>query len=415
MFRKINLALVLTMGLFFQAIAQQNTNSPYTRFGFGELVDAIPGDQKAMGGVSIATRNPISINSMNPASYSSIDSMTFMFDVGMTGLASQFTDPSGSARSFTSNLEYITMEFPLAKNLGFSAGVIPFSFGGYNFSNQDSVSLNGNLSDPTYVSFTRQYYGAGGISQIYAGLGWKFLNHFSAGINAYYMFGKGYNVRSLSFSNASYNQSIQSNVLDVKNFRLRYGLQYFDNFNKNDNFAVGLIFEPGAALNGSFSQITVGNPSDTIVYDDEFDMPMTFGVGLNYQMGNKMTVAADYMRENWGDARFFGRTDSLQNRYKMSVGLEYVPNYRGQKYFDRVKYRLGFKMNNPYYKVNGASPATNFGLTCGLGLPLATSKSELNLALEYGKIGSTAMFREDYLKLSLNVTFNEMWFFKRKL
>jgi len=39
----------------------------------------------------------------------------------------------------------------------------------------------------------------------------------------------------------------------------------------------------------------------------------------------------------------------------------------------------------------------------------------LNLGVEYGKIGSADLLSEDYFKLTLNIVFNEHWFFKRKL
>jgi hypothetical protein len=69
--------------------------------------------------------------------------------------------------------------------------------------------------------------------------------------------------------------------------------------------------------------------------------------------------------------------------------------------------------------VNGVTPPENFEITGGLGLPLynktTNSISMLNVSLEYGKIGSTDNLREDYLKLTFNIVFDEHWFFKRKL
>ena len=89
--------LIIISSFFVQfSISQNNTNSPYTRFGFGELSDANSGEQRAMGGVSIGARSNQNINVVNPASYSSVDTMTFMFDVGVSALASRFTDPNGS-------------------------------------------------------------------------------------------------------------------------------------------------------------------------------------------------------------------------------------------------------------------------------------------------------------------------------
>lgn len=396
-------------------VAQNNTNSPYTRFGFGELSDPMPGDQKAMGGVSLGIRNPITINTQNPASYSAVDSMTFMFDLGVGGLLSRFTDNTGSSTNFNSNIEYITMQFPLSKNMGFSAGVLPYSFSGYSFYDEDSVQIITNQSTETYANYSRLYYGAGGISQVYAGLAYKFLNRFSIGANAYYMFGKSTNVRNLSFLNTSYTSTTQANTIDVKSFRMRYGFQYFETFNKKHSFTLGAILENQTQMNGSFYQTIYGNPTDTINYDNQFDFPMTWGAGLSYQFENKLTVGADFSTQAWADARFFGKTDSLQNRNKFSLGAEYIPNQRSNKYLNHVKYRVGFNFSNPYYKVNGINPAPNYGISFGLGFPLRQSKTVVNTTFEYGKVGTSTMFREDYLKFSVNATFNETWFFKRKL
>ena len=53
-------------------MAQNNTNSPYTRYGYGDLGDRSFGAGRAMGGVGIGLRSPLQINPLNPASYSSM-------------------------------------------------------------------------------------------------------------------------------------------------------------------------------------------------------------------------------------------------------------------------------------------------------------------------------------------------------
>ena len=78
--------LIITSGfLLFLPIfvmAQNGTNSPYTRYGYGDLSNRSFGAGRSMGGVGIGLRSSKQINPMNPASYSSMDSMTFLFDFG---------------------------------------------------------------------------------------------------------------------------------------------------------------------------------------------------------------------------------------------------------------------------------------------------------------------------------------------
>ncbi|MBQ5925150.1 MAG: hypothetical protein IIX03_00390, partial [Paludibacteraceae bacterium] len=102
--RKITILLVsiLSMVMF----AQNNTNSPYTRYGYGQLEDDCFSRSQSMGGTSIGLRNKNSINSTNPASYSSIDSTSFIFEMGVSGLLSNFQSNNSQNTTFTGNLDY---------------------------------------------------------------------------------------------------------------------------------------------------------------------------------------------------------------------------------------------------------------------------------------------------------------------
>ena len=194
MYKNKVLLLVLSAFLSLQFVASQNNiNSPYTRFGYGDISEATPGENRAMGGVALGSRSKSGINNINPASYSSVDSMAFKFDIGTSVLSSRFSDTNKSTRTFNANLEYITMMFPLGKGVGFSAGLLPYSFAGYNMYGTDSII--GDESDVMYLA--KGFKGEGGFSQVYAGLSYKFLNHFSLGVNAYYLYGSVNNEKSL--------------------------------------------------------------------------------------------------------------------------------------------------------------------------------------------------------------------------
>ena len=54
------LMLALLSGV---AMAQNNTNSPYTRYGFGQLTDPGSANSKAMGGVAYGLRDKAEIAS----------------------------------------------------------------------------------------------------------------------------------------------------------------------------------------------------------------------------------------------------------------------------------------------------------------------------------------------------------------
>lgn len=396
-------------------IAQNNTNSPYTRYGFGEIPGTYSGEQKAMGGVALGLRSKTGINTMNPASYSSVDSTTFMFDLGVSTLLSRFSSPEGSRTSFNGNLDYLNMQFPLMKNVGFSAGMLPFSFSGYNFYNTGILPLS---EYPDTITTTRTYAGSGGISQVYAGLSIEFFNHISLGANAYYMFGSAVNSRELRFSDSNLYGSAQSDSITVNSFRFRYGAQFYNTFAKKHHVTLGLIYEPKVSLSANYSEATGSVLTDLTPYENvhsSFEMPEMMGAGLSYTFDNRLTLATDYSLTKWGDAVYMGVRDTLNNQSKISFGAEYQPNARGRYYYEKIYYRAGLNLSDPYYKIGGIQQPKNFGITFGFGLPLKNSSTVVNAAFEYGKTGNAGNLREDYFKFTLNAAFNELWFFKRKL
>ncbi len=417
MYSKKNfIVVVITLLTLQSAFSQNNTNSPYTRFGYGDVTEATPTELRGMGGTSIANNSKSTINPVNPASYSGVDSMTFMFDIGAGLRYSRFSDLNTTAGTMNANLEYITMRFPLAKSLGFSAGLLPYSFVGYAFSLSDSISMPVAPSEtPRKIGFTQSYLGSGGFYQVYTGLGYKMFNHVALGVNAYYLFGNANNYRSVYVSSASASTTY-NNQITASDFRLRYGLQFFNTFNKKHDVSLGFIFENKTKLNGNFYNV---ENDTTILTDNKFELPMTLGVGFNYRYNNKLTIGMGYKLQSWKDADFFSKKDSLVNASTFSIGAEYIPNPLGRKKTDRFKYRIGLNTSNPYYKIGTQTLPNNFGISLGVGIPMRDNFSNrvsyVNAALEYGKMGSNSTLREDYLKLTFSAMLDEVWFFKRKL
>jgi hypothetical protein len=71
---------------------------------------------------------------------------------------------------------------------------------------------------------------------------------------------------------------------------------------------------------------------------------------------------------------------------------------------------------NSYIQVDGNN-YREFGATLGLGFPISDGRSFVNVSFEYVKIKpqQKTMIDENYLRLTLSYTFNEYWFFKRKM
>lgn len=308
------------------------------------------------------------------------------------------------------------MRFPLGKYMGFSAGLLPYSFTGYSFSQSDSISVPVSSSeDEEKVGYTKTYGGSGGFYQVYSGLSLRLFNHIALGTNLYYMYGS---INNFSSDYDSYSASNYSLIHQIKGsgVRLRYGLQVFNTFKNNHKVSLGFIYENKTKLNGEYQELLNSTVKSTVT---GFETPQLIGAGVNYSLNNRLTVAVDYKQQAWANTQFFGKTDSLVNSTTISAGAEYIPNPMGNKISDRFYYRVGFNTSNPYYKVGSTPLPNSFGLSLGIGIPIRENYTNkfnyLNASLEYGKAGSNSILRDDYLKLTFSSSFNGFWFFKRKL
>ena len=116
-------------------LAQSGTNSPYSQYGLGVLGEQSGGFNRGMNGLGIGFHEHNQINTSNPASYASIDSLSFIFDAGIAGQITNFSENGVKLNANNANFEYVTAGFRLAKHLGVSFGVLPFSNIGYSYSN----------------------------------------------------------------------------------------------------------------------------------------------------------------------------------------------------------------------------------------------------------------------------------------
>ena len=118
-------AVIVLLATIFSAYADVNT--PYSMYGYGIIGDRATSMQRQMGGVGYAMQSGRQINVMNPASYASIDSLTFLWDMGANMNMRWSKDRNASDHGFGGGLDYVTMEFPLSKFMGMSIGMVPLS------------------------------------------------------------------------------------------------------------------------------------------------------------------------------------------------------------------------------------------------------------------------------------------------
>jgi len=415
-FKQILCVLLFTI-LSGSMMAQNNTNSPYTRYGYGQLSDQGFGNSKAMGGIAYGVRDRLHINPSNPASYTAVDSLTFLFDVGVTLQNTNFSDGKTKINAKNSSFDYVAMQFRLRRGMGLTLGLLPYSNVGYN------VKENIESTEDPSMNHTTNYYGEGGMHQLFLGLGMNVFKNFSVGANISYLWGETSKSRAVIYnSSAIYSFSEETNV-HVKDIKLDFGAQYTHRFNRKNELIAGVTFTPKRSLN---NEAYVETASSILVRKDTvatFEMPNSFGVGFTYRYDNRLTVGLDYTLQKWGDITYMNTENAFCDYSKIAFGAEFLPSYQGRSLFSSLKYRVGAYYSEPYYKAQDADTratyraAKEYGVTAGIAVPMVRSRTVLNLSVQYSKVNGQKdnIINENYLRFNIGITFNERWFAKLKV
>ena len=104
--RKLILATLL-LGSTLMVNAQSGTNSPYSQYGLGVLSDQTSGFNRGMNGVGLGFHEHNQVNYLNPASYSNIDSLSFILDAGISGQITNFNENGVKKNAKNANFEYV--------------------------------------------------------------------------------------------------------------------------------------------------------------------------------------------------------------------------------------------------------------------------------------------------------------------
>lgn len=426
--------------------AQTNGNSPYSRFGIGDLVDDSFLHLRDMGSIGTSYIDPYHINIVNPASYASLRATAF--DIGMAARKSTYSSGELSSESWSGNLQYISLAFPLSNSLneileqkkrpydlGMSFTLMPNSNVSYNIESEESVDGLGSV--------TRRFVGDGGSYKFLWGNAIKYKDY-SFGLNLGYLFG-----------NIQYDQVVQFNDVPVA-YQNVIGTQYslsgflFDaggmytrvlNQKQIDDktdreqriISLGLRMKSATGFSTSTTESIFGvqNPVGTAQFIDTVSyiqdsigrgkLPFEFGIGASYYHKEKYMVGVDVSMANWStyanDADRTVANNPLKNTFNVSLGGYYRPNHRSyNRYFKRVYYRYGVYYKTDPREIQGQQ-IDAYGLTFGLGMPFVYQRkiSHANIGFGFGKRGSGSVIEENFFTLSLGFTFNDdEWFLKRK-
>jgi hypothetical protein len=414
-------------------------NSPYSRYGMGDIVPNQNMVGRTMGGISAGYADFQSINLVNPAALGQIRNTIFDIagEVDVRTLKSN-TSPD-KFKSVNTLISYLQLGVPLSSEKmlkkkrywGASFGLRPITRINYRIENDSRP--------PGLDSLNTIYEGSGGVTQANISTGIRIKN-FSLGISTGYTFGSKDYSTILNFlsDSVAYFKSNTSTRTRFGGVFLNTGIQYEITTKKDNILRLGAYYNlqqqlsakqdrvnETVAFDGNGGIINIDTVSASINQAGTVNLPATYGFGFTHATRN-LLFGADVEFSNWETYRYYGEKDFVQNSMMIRVGAQYYPakdNTLPSKYWSFVKYRAGVYFGNDYIKL-GANNRPNFAFTAGVGMPLTSLQRisytgeivALNAGIEMGARGNkqSQSLRESYTRVNIGVSMNARWFVKPK-
>lgn len=392
------------LSIFINPLKAQTTNSLYSLFGVGQIVDNHYGINRSLGGTGIAFQTDRSVNYLNPASYLGIRPNSFIMELGVYGIYNQAHNSEATRTSGNINFNYLSASFYLTKKWAFSFGLVPFSHVDYQISSEDEI-------EGETTEYEKQYTGSGGLNRIYFGNAFRLIKGLHFGVNGSYIFGT-INQTETALAN---NQFIGYHILNERranSFYFDYGLQYL--INKKDwQYTIGLIYGGEHKLNTTDSLKFVYNDATTALDQEnvlDIYVPQKFGIGLSAKKGRNIKLGIDYELRKWSSIKFSNYNLNTTNSHRISVGFEYAPQIkRKETIFENLIYRIGANYKNSYLDIK-QTPVNAIGCNVGIGIPINTVHT-LNFSVEYGQEGTTNndLIKNKYWGFYMSFSLYEFW------
>ncbi len=438
------------------ASLQAQDNSPFSRYGIGDLVPSVNITSRAMGGISAGYIDAYTINYSNPASLGSLegykelltnrlDAGRMILDVGLNFDQRSLLEPGkvGKFKAYNAFFSHLQVAMPLRKNWGLSFGIRPYSKISYKISKtEDFKDADGNV----LAQLGTLYEGSGGSYIAAAGLGKK-INFgkkatLSLGGQLGYFFGeKDYNtVLSFIHDSISFKSSRYENRTNFGGLYTHLGLQFTTSIGKNMYLTLGGYGNTQQKYNANRDitneTVTYSSGQEDITRIDsvyavngqkgKITLPTsyTFGFALNKPFSAKSAgwlFGVDYTASKWSQYSYYDAADpAVQDNWVIKAGMQLKPASK-KNYFSNVFYRAGLFTGQDYLApASEKLPLT--GITIGFGLPIANYNrftpgvvSIINTSFEFVKRGNDDnQLKENLFRFSVGLSLSDLWFIKRK-
>lgn len=420
--------------------AQNGFNIPFSQYGIGfsEQPYNMP-TAFGMGGTVYARASANTINPFNPASYSAVESESFVLDVGINIQTCVLRNDKNRLTDADGNLAYLAVAFPITRWWKMSAGLLPYSTVNYESVQTRTTELLGEVQTI--------YAGNGGVTQLYWGNGFNIGKRLAVGFNLNYLYGNITRAITYNFlgNDTTYaiNSRNQKNTF-VHNLLIDLGLQYSQPLGerytlrlgatvrtpramKVDDQALSYTFHAMSATEYLFDTVfPTRGESDT--YTSTLRQPLAIGVGVALERNDRWEVDIDgYYSPYSGMAyeedpqyNLFGSSALRQApNFRVAVGGEWKGNPGASTYWGRIGISAGVyhnsaKLSLQTTEATEATPVNETGCGLAFKLPMRKGRSLLTLGVGYSSIGTDQLLRRDVVTFGIAIGSCERWFVKRK-
>lgn len=407
-------------------------NSPYARYGIGNLSNPYSTDYRGMGGAATAATPSLNTNDFNPASYSFLTAATLDFAFEARKRSVYLGGKSTS--SGTANFAYFNLGMNVGKHFGLNIGFKPIANMYYNAN--DTMSIEG------LGTTLKNFNGTGDLQYAFIGLAGKYKG-LSLGANFGYAFGTYDYSTSLqaggsedTTNSGEYHvRSVQMTQKDViGGIYWKGGLLYHGKLKKEKYYNIGLTATLSQKLRVTrerfglgYNYLTGGSNTDFVVDTIEnttekgkLTMPAAYSFGLAYGKTNHWEVAGDITYTDWSAFNNMGDRDGVgDNAWRASLGGSFTPNATAsdKKYLSFVTYRLGAYYGKDYFHLANTD-INYFGGTIGASFPLQRNYNnfgKINIALEVGRRGAivNGLAKEVFVNFTFGISLNDTYWLKR--
>ena len=416
------LLIVLLLSMTPAVWAQTIMNSPYSYLGMGEIQGSENATQMMMGGIGVSNSNGIYSNMVNPALLAR--NRWTNLEVGVNTEYKTLQDYRQQQKVFGGNYQSLNLTLPVTSRWTMAIGIRPHSAVEYETRSYRRLNLLG------VDSLIYSYKGNGGVSKVSISNGVRIYKELYVGLQMDYLFGQvNRNVATQNMSDGQYYKVQLEDLTSYSDFQFKAGFAYRANLKPDLFLNLGATLDLSSSLHANqvkrfatmdLSGLTVIN-ADTLEKSAAFvqQIPVANRFGISLEKAAKWMVGVDYTYTDWSKVtNNLGRSTKLPASHKVSIGGEFTPDVESiSKYFKRTTYRLGASYEKtPYDFLGNGNYAVDKNLSLGVAFPLR-NLSFLNVAYQVGRRGSITEngLEEQYHRLTLGLTFSDLWFQKQKI